>query len=573
MASTPLPSWRAGAGSAKASVLAPTLVGYRKSWLRADVVAGLSAGAVVIPQAMAYATIADMPVQIGLYTCMVPMAVYALLGGSRTASVSTTSTIATLTASTLIGAGIAAGSDDAVTSLMTLTLLVGVLLLLARVFRLGSIIENISEATLSGIKAGVGLTVAAGQLPKLLGVPADPGATGFVPVLWSAVRQLGDAVPATVALAVGSIAALYAMQRLVPRVPGALVVVALGIALVAFAGLDDHGVALIDPVPQGIPLPGIPRLHDIGALLPGALAIAVMAFLETVSVGRGVRRAGEPQIDADQELLANGVSAVAGSFFHTLPPAGGFSQTAVALRAGGRTQAAGLVTVVLAVAVALFLAPILDDLPQATLGAMVVVATLGLLDFGSFRRYWRVNRLEFWIALSTALVGLVAGLLPAVAVGVVLTLYLVLRELNRPHVVQLQRDGRGEWRPGPEEAPTDPADPLVLRVNSALYTASVRATVTAIERRAGVGEGSEEISPPGAVVLDVSRAYLVTTTVIDQIRDLVRELDDAGVTLHVADLPASEMPKLLATPWWHEHGADRYHDRVDDAVRAIEAAR
>ncbi|WP_241566073.1 SulP family inorganic anion transporter [Prescottella agglutinans] len=555
------------------AVLAPTLVGYRMAWLRADVVAGLSAGAVVIPQAMAYATIADMPVQIGLYTCMVPMVVYALLGGSRTTSVSTTSTIATLTASTLIGAGIAAGSEDAQTSLMTLTLMVGVILLLARAFKLGSIIENISEATLSGIKAGVGLTVAAGQLPKLLGVPSDPDATGFFRVLWSAVRQIGDAVPATVLLAAGSIAALYAMAKFVPRIPGPLVVVAIGVALVAFAGLDDHGVALIDPVPQGIPLPGIPSPDDIGGLLPGALAISVMAFLETVAVGRGVRRSGEPQIDSDQELFANGMASVAGSFFHTLPPAGGFSQTAVALRAGGRTQAASLVTAVLAVAVALFLAPVLDDLPQATLGAMVVVATLGLLDLGSFARYWRINRVEFWIALATAVVGLTAGLLAAVAVGVVLTLYLVLRELDRPHVVQLFRDERGEWRPGAEGAPTEAADPLVLRVNLALYTASVRATVAAIERRAGVGEGAEKLSPPGALVLDVSRAYMVSTTVIDQIRDMVRELDDAGVAVHFADLPVSEMPKLLTTPWWHEYGSDRYFERVADAVDAIERAR
>lgn len=394
------------------SVVAPTLTGYRRTWLRADIVAGLSAGAVVIPQAMAYATIADLPVQIGLYTCMVPMVVYALLGGSRTTSVSTTSTIATLTASTLVGAGIAAGSADAQTSLMTLTLLVGVVLVLARLARLGSIIENISDATLTGIKIGVGLTVAAGQLPKLLGVPADPAATGFFRVLWSALRQLGSANPATVILAAAGIAGLYAMSTLLPRVPGPLVVVAVGIALVAFAHLDDHGVALIAPVPSGIPLPGVPRLHDIGDLLPGALAISMMAFLETVAVGRGVRRASEPQIDSNRELFANGMASLAGSFFHTLPPAGGFSQTAVALRAGARTQVAAIVTAALAVAVALFLAPVLDDLPQATLGAMVVVATLGLLDFGALALFWRVSRVEFWIAAGTAAIGLVMGCSP-----------------------------------------------------------------------------------------------------------------------------------------------------------------
>ncbi|GAF43850.1 SulP family inorganic anion transporter [Rhodococcus wratislaviensis] len=554
------------------TVLAPTLVGYRKKWLRADVVAGLSAGAVVIPQAMAYATIANMPVQIGLYTCMVPMVVYAMLGGSRTASVSTTSTIATLTASTLIGAGIAAGSDDAQTSLMTLTLLVGVILLLARLLRLGAIIENISEATLSGIKAGVGLTVAASQLPKLLGIPSDPDATGFFRVMWSALRQVGDANAATVLLAAGSIAALYAMAKFIPRVPGPLVVAVAGILLVALAGIDGRGVALIAEVPRGIPLPGIPPLADIGALVPGALAIAIMAFLETVSVGRGVRRQTEPPIDSDRELLANGAASVAGAFFHTLPPAGGFSQTAVALRAGARTQLSGLVTAALAVLVALFLAPVLSDLPQATLGAMVVVATLGLLDFGSFARFWRIDRTEFWVALATALIGLVAGLLPAVAVGVLFTLYLVLRELNRPHVVQLQKDGHGQWRAGEEDVPTVPADPLVLRLNVGLYTANVRANTVAIRTRLGVVEGHDTSTVPHTLILDCSRLQKVSLTVMRSFLDLERELSDAGVTVYFAELPRANRDTVLRTDLGREFdGRGRFFPTVDDAVGAAHA--
>ncbi|BAH52447.1 SulP family inorganic anion transporter [Rhodococcus opacus] len=552
------------------TVFAPTLVGYDKRWLRLDVVAGLGAGAVVIPQAMAYATIANMPVQIGLYTCMVPMVVYAMLGGSRTASVSTTSTIATLTASTLIGAGIAAGSDDAQASLMTLTLLVGVILLSARLLRLGAIIENISEATLSGIKAGVGLTVAASQLPKLLGVPSDPDATGFFRLVWSALRQVGDANSATVLLAAGSIAALYAMAKIVPRVPGPLIVAVAGILLVALAGIDGRGVALIAEVPRGIPIPGIPPLSDVAALLPGALAIAIMAFLETVSVGRGVRRPTEPPIDSDRELLANGAASVTGAFFHTLPPAGGFSQTAVALRSGARTQLAGLVTAALAVLVALLLAPVLSDLPQATLGAMVVVATLGLVDLGSFVRFWRIDRTEFWVALATALIGLVAGLLPAVGVGVVFTLYLVLRELNRPHIVQLQKDAHGQWRAGEEDAPTVPADPLVLRLNVGLYTANVRANTVAIRTRVGVAEGHDTSTVPHTLILDCSRLQKVSLTVMRSFLDLHRELTDASVTVLFAELPRANRDTVLRTDPGREFDSKgRFYPTVDDAVGAV----
>lgn len=545
------------------TVFAPTLVGYRKAWLRADVVAGVSAGAVVIPQAMAYATIANLPVQIGLYTCMVPMIVYALLGGSRTASVSTTSTIATLTASTLIGAGIAAGSDDALSALTTLTLMVGLILVAARVLRLGAIIENISEATMSGIKAGVGLTVAASQLPKLLGVPGDPDATGFFHVLNGVLRQLGDANTATVVLSIASIGALLVMGRLVPRIPGPLVVVAAGIALIAFTGLRDRGVALIAEVPQGIPLPGLPSLHDIGALLPGALAISVMAFLETVAVARGVRRSEEPQIDSDRELLANGVASVAGSFFQTLPPAGGFSQTAVALRAGARTQLSGIVTALLAVLVALFLAPVLGDLPQATLGAMVVVATLGLVDLGAFARYWRVNRIEFWIASATAVIGLTAGLLPAVLAGVLLTLYLVLRELDRAHVSQLVRGDSDGWRAlDPDEAPV-PSDPLVLRIDTGLYTANVRANTREVSRRVA------EIGP-SRLVIDCSRLTQVTTTVMRSFLDLTKELSDTGVEVYFAALPRRNLATVRRTTLGREYESrGRVFPDVESAARTL----
>ncbi len=379
-------------------MLAPAIRPYQQQWLRADILAGLAAGAVVIPQAMAYATVANMPVQFGLYTCMLPLVVYAFVGGSRAASVTTTSTIATLTPSTMVGAGIAVGSAEAQSELITLTLLVGVVLLVARVLRLGSIVENINQATLVGLKVGVGLTVAAAQLPKLLGVPDNPHATGFFHVVASALRQLGHANVATVVLSVASIVILLAMAKYLPSIPGPLIVVAIGIALVAFAGLPGRGVAVIPEVPQGIPVPAMPTVQHVGHLIPGALAIALMAFLETVSVARGVRRSDEPQVDADRELTATGITAVVGAFFHTLPPAGGFSQTQVNLRSGARTQVSGLVTAALAVVVALFLAPVLSKLPEATLGAMVLVAVTGLIDVSAMKRLFRISKLEFGLA-------------------------------------------------------------------------------------------------------------------------------------------------------------------------------
>jgi sulfate permease, SulP family len=310
---------------------------YDRAWLSHDVVGGLAAGAVVIPQAMAYATIADLPVQVGLYTCMVPMVVYAVLGGSRTVSVSTTSTVAVLTGSTLIAAGVAAQAEDPAGDLAMLTLLVGAILLAARVLKLGNIVDNINEATLTGIKVGVGLTVAAGQLPKLLGIPGDPTADNFIEDVGVVVDQLGDVSGATLIFSAGTIAVLLAVKRFAPTIPGPLVAVVGGILLVRLADLEEHGVALIAKVPSGLPTPVWPSLDRVEALAPGAFAIAIMCFLETVAVGRQMRRSEEPEIDNDRELVANGLSCVGGAFFRGMPSAGGFSQSAINQSAGART--------------------------------------------------------------------------------------------------------------------------------------------------------------------------------------------------------------------------------------------
>jgi SulP family sulfate permease len=226
---------------------------------------------------------------------MVPMAVYALLGGSRTLSVSTTSTIAILTASTLVAGQVAAGSPDPARALATLTLLVGAILLVARLLRVGVVIDNISEATLTGIKVGVGLTVAAGQLPKLLGIPGSPSADNFFSEIRAVLDQLGSASWTTIVFSAATIAVLVGLRRLAPRVPSPLA----------------------------------PSFDHVGGLLPGAFAIAIMVFLETLAVGRSVRQMSEPPIDNNQELVASGLASVAGAFFRAMPAAGGFSQTAI----------------------------------------------------------------------------------------------------------------------------------------------------------------------------------------------------------------------------------------------------
>ena len=531
------------------SWLLPTLAGYRREWLVSDIVGGLSAGAVVVPQAMAYATIANLPVQVGLYTCILPMLVYALLGGSRAMSVSTTSTIATLTATTMVSAGVAASTDDpdaALGSLMTLTLLVGAILVIARLLKLGSLVENISGATVLGLKIGVGATVAVGQLPKLLGETENASGQGFIRSLIAVGQAFDSANWPTIALSAGSILVLVLLQRFAPRIPGTLVVVLGGILLAAFTGLTGAGVALIDPVPSGFPVPTLPDFSHISDLVPGALAIAVMAFLESAAVARGIRTATQPQIDSNQELFATGAANIVGSFFTTMPAAGGFSQSAVNQNAGAKTQVSTLFTVVLAVLVALFLGPVLSLLPQATLAAMVFVAVAGLINIPELVRWARVSPQDFWIALAVALIGLSAGLLPAVAVGVVVTLILVLREINIPRLDIVGRRGGA----------------LGIHLGRGLYTANALANERAI-----ITLATTQDAPVSAVVLDVERLDLVTVTVLDALADLDRELDQLGIVLHLSRLP--ERAALIARrlPWYAGlEAAGRTHASVEDGL-------
>ncbi|WP_345763332.1 SulP family inorganic anion transporter [Diaminobutyricibacter sp. McL0608] len=529
---------------------APTLAGYGTGWIAPDLIAGLSAGAVVIPQAMAYATIANMPVQIGLYTCMVPMVVYVLLGGSKAMSVSTTSTIATLTATTLVAAGVAGGSAQAERDLVTLTFLVGVILILGRLLRLGSLIESINPATLIGIKVGVGATVAVGQLPKLLGVDTDFSGHGFIRSLVSTVEALPEANLATVLLSVASIAVLVLFGRFAPRVPGQLIVVVGGILLAAYTGITDAGVRLIPPVPEGIPAPTMPTFQDVGALVPGALAIAVMAFLESAAVARALRQGGEPQVDSNRELFATGVANLAGSFFYSLPPAGGFSQSAINQRAGARSQLASLVTAVLAVLVALFLAPVLSNLPQATLAAMVFVAVFALIDIPGMVRLARLDSREFWISLVTAVIGLTVGLLAAVAAGVLLTLFTVLHELNR------QRVSGSEPFPGG----------IVISLFGGLYSANVLRTLETIEGLAA------DAAPIRYALLDASPLRLTSVAVVDALTDLDGDLAATGVEFHIAGLPEGALEIAGKMAWWKGLvEAGRVHPDVAEAIAELSA--
>ncbi|MGA9031734.1 MAG: SulP family inorganic anion transporter, partial [Sulfuricaulis sp.] len=311
---------------------------YQKDWLRPDVIAGLTAAAVVVPKAMAYATIAGLPVQIGLYTAFVPMVIYALLGTSRPLSVSTTTTIAILTAAELGAAAPGGGTAELLTAGATLALLVGAILVLASVLRFGFIANFISEPVLTGFKSAIGLVIVIDQLPKLLGVHIDK--TGFFRDILAIVNQLPHTSLVTFALAVVVLVLIFGLERFTPRAPAPLLALAMAIIASGLLGLPGVGVATVGSIPTGLPAVAWPNLDLIEIMWPGAAGIALMSFTESIAAARAFSEPREPRLVPNQELLAVGLANVAGGLFGSMPAGGGTTQTAVNRRAGARTQLA-----------------------------------------------------------------------------------------------------------------------------------------------------------------------------------------------------------------------------------------
>jgi MFS superfamily sulfate permease-like transporter len=369
-------------------------------------------------------------------------------------------------------------------------------------------------------------------------------------------------------LSVATVAALVVLKRVAPTVPAALVAVVCGIGVVALTAAEDRGLALVTPVPSGLPSAVLPAAGGIVEVLPGALAIAVMVFLETLAVARSVRRPSEPPIDNEQELVAGGLTNAAGAFFGAMPSAGGFSQTAMNRAAGARTQASALVTVALAVACALLLGPVLSDLPEATLAALVLVAVVGLLSPAELRRYWRVDRLGFWVVTVTALAGLFLGLVAAVGVGVFLTLFLVLVELDRIGVTELELSPDGlDVLPADQRTVARPGL-LVARVDGPLYTANVRSVTRKLLALVDGRPGTR------VLVVDGTAVSVLTLTVIDQVSELERELRGRDVELWVSGLPPASVETAQATDLWQDiAAAGHVHATAAGAVRAYEARR
>ena len=496
--------------------------------LRFDIVAGLTAAAVVLPKSMAYATVAGLPVAVGLYTAFVPMLIYALLGSSRVLNVSSTTTLAIL-AGTQLGLAVPDGDPTRLlTASATLAALTGAMLILAGLLRLGFVANFISTPVLTGFKAGIGLVIVLDQVPKLLGIHIDK--QGFFLDIVSIVQHLPQTSLLTLAVAAATLAVLIGMEKLLPHSPAPLVAVGGGIAAIWLFGLQAHGVAIVGHIPQGLPSVTLPDMSLIAELLPGALGIALMSFTESIAAGRAFAQPGEPPLNANRELLATGAANIGGALLGAMPAGGGTSQTAVVRAAGGRSQKASLVTAGAAAATMLLLAPLLGMLPNATLAAVVIVYSVGLIQPGEFRAIRQVRTMEFRWACIAALGVLFFGTLQGILVAIIVSLLGLASQSTSPRVYALGRKrGADLLRPLSPEHPNDETfgEMLIVRSEGRWFFANIQQVADAI--RTLVAQHR-----PTILVLDLSRVQDIEYSALKMLQEGDQRNREQGITLWLA---------------------------------------
>ena len=514
--------------------------GYERSWLRGDLIAGLTVWAVLVPEALAYATIAGVPPVYGLYAAAPALILYAAFGSSRHLVTGPMAATAALSAAS-VAALAPVGSDEFVQLTITLALVVGVIALLAGLCRLGFLASFISEPVLKGFIIGLALTIIVGQVPKLLGVEKTDG--DFFQQLWGLLGHLDDTSGITLLVGLASLVLVLGLRRFLPVVPASLVAVLLGIAAVHLFSLEQHGVEIVGHIDAGLPSFGLPNVDTQRYLDLTASAIGVMliGFAEGLGAAKTYATRNHYEIDANRELIGLGAANIGAGLSSGMVVNGSLSKTAVNGSSGAKSQVSGLVVAALTVVTLLFLTGLFEDLPEATLAAVVIAALVELVDVEALVRLARFHgsattralavatRADFVAAMAALLGVLVFDTLPGLAIGIGVSILLLLYRASRPHVATLGKvpgtdDRWADLARHPENQPVPGV--VVLRPESALFFANADSVRNEIRARAT--EGTR------AVVLDAETIPAIDVTAAAMLAELADDLGRDGIELVLA---------------------------------------
>ncbi|MFC2046473.1 SulP family inorganic anion transporter [Chloroflexota bacterium] len=538
---------------------------YERAWLRPDLMAGLAVWAMTIPQVMAYAGIAGVPAEYALYTVPLAMIAYAIFGTSRTLSVGPDSALAMLSAAA-VGALATQGSQEYLELTFALALVAGVLFIIFGLLRMGWVANFLANPVLKGFMQGLALMVIVGQVPKLFGIEVASG--NFFHELWAIITQLPQANLATTIVGLSSLALLFALKRLAPKLPGAFITVIVAILAVTIFDLTAYGVDVVGSVETGLPPLGIPdvTLEDLVLLVPGALAVVLLGYSKAYGMAKTAAETTGGEIDPDQEMIAYGLSNAASGLSSGFVVGGSLSRTSTILSAGGRSQVSSLVNAGLVILTLVLLMPLFQNLPTATLGAVVIQAIASLIKLGYFQRLYRVSRPEFWYSSVTFLGELLLGTLPGLAVGVVLSLLVIIRRVTRPGTAVIGRMPDHETYRNVTFYPEAETVPglLIFRFDSALFFSSAEYFETEVLQDVAAAE-----EPVQRVLVDGETLNDIDTTGVDQLIKLHGDLERGGIELTFAEVRDPVRDMMRRAGGEEVIGTENFYGSVDEGVRAF----
>jgi sulfate permease, SulP family len=543
-----------------------TLRNYKGEDFKGDLNAGITVAIMLIPQGMAYAVLAGLPPVYGLYASIVPIIIYAVFGTSRQLGFGPVALI-----SLLVLAGVGQYAEPGTERFIQLAILtafgVGVVQLLMGLFRAGFLVNFLSHPVLSGFVSAAAIIIGVSQVGNLLGL-SIPRGSGVHEIIWEVITRFSEISVITAVVGIGSIVVMKLLKRWKPVFPSALTVVVVGILSSWLLGLHELGLSVVGDIPSG--LPGFEAVAissgDLRLLLPIILAISLISFMESIAVAKAIANRRGYKIDANQELIGLGSANLIGSFFQAYPTTGGFSRTAVNNQAGAKTTVASLISALIVAVTVMFLTPLFYYLPMAVLAAIIILAVVSLFDLKEMKFLWKNDRKDFGLLAITFLVTLFIGIEEGIAVGVLISLIMVIYSSTRPHSAVLGRLGDSSTFRNTrryEEAKVDD-DILIYRFDSSLYFANVEYFMESLTDQ--IEQKGERLK---LVILDASSINSIDSTGIHTIQELMKDLRQRRMELFVAGAIGPVRDKLNQCGIIQEMGENNFFFDVNDAIAAF----
>lgn len=542
---------------------------YPRSLLSGDLNAGVTVGVMLIPQGLAYALIAGLPPIYGLYAALIPIFVYAFFGTSGSLAVGPVAMVSLLVA-TGVSELAPQGTEAYITLAILLAFMVGVIQLSLGLLRFGFITNFLSHPVLSGFTSAAALIIGLNQLKNLTGIPI-PRSNSVFEILGAAAAGLGQAHLPTLAMGIGGVILIVVLRRVSKRLPGGLLAVVIGTALTIMLGLDGSGVAIVGDVPAGLPVPRVDFLQwsAVSDLLPIALAISLVGYMESIAVAKSFAAKHRDTIEPSQELTALGLANIAGSFFLSYPTTGGFSRTAVNDQAGARTPLASIISAAIVGLTLLFLTPLFTYLPKALLASIVMVAVFGLLDIKEIRFLWKSDRTDLFLLLVTFGATLLLGIEQGILIGVAVSMLSFVYQASRPHMARLGRMPGSEAYRNVERYPdVEKEDGVaIFRIDASLFFGNVE------HIKDGLADLLTDEPDTRILILDLYPVNRVDSSAIHALKDIIQRLSDRGVTLLFSGVKGPVRDAFERSGLTEMVGEDvffmRIHDACHDAQRRM----